>query len=92
MLKVVNKKFIEEQLLNGGFIKYDTFDAKVYLLNNKREVVGAIRFNTFLQLDTSMESLRKHDPTFVREHEPWDLYEYYYLRDTNINKKKIWRY
>lgn len=91
MLKVANKKEIETQLKNGGYIKYDTFDAKVYLLDNTREVVGAVRFNTYLQLDISMESLRKCDPTFVREHEPWDLYEYYYLNDTNVDKKKIWR-
>lgn len=91
--QVVNKKQIEAMLLTGGYIKWDTIEAKALLLDNTREVVGTIRFDTYLQLNISCEAIKENKTPFLRL--PYDLAgnyrEIYCLKNGEINLKEIWR-
>ena len=63
-IKVVSKKQIEEVLFEGGYVRwYSGPWAKAELLNNKREVVGTIRFDTYIKLDLREENMKM--PAFV---------------------------
>lgn len=47
-LKVMSKEKIAATLLLGGLIRYINITAKVYLRDAAGELLGAIRFDTFL--------------------------------------------
>ena len=61
--KRTNKNNILTTLKEGGYIKYNTFNAKPYLFNRTGEQVGTINFNTYLKLD--LVEVPKRDWTFT---------------------------
>ena len=49
-MKTVSQKTILETLKNGGSIRWHTITAKAHLLSGSDEVLGAIRFDTYLRV------------------------------------------
>lgn len=91
--KVVTKKEIEQTLLAGGFIRWIQWDAKAELLDNTREVVGTIRFDTYIKLD--LREINMKMPLFdtegnandeaspfyrLKRWDPWCGYDLFQLR------------
>jgi len=50
MNKVVSQNTILETLPRGGKIRWDTIYAKAHLLSGTGEVLGTIRFDTYLRI------------------------------------------
>lgn len=52
-MKTINKKTIDEVLNSGGYVRQEEFgyDTKYILLDNNKNKIGVIRFNTYLKLN-----------------------------------------
>ena len=57
-MKTVSHKTVLETLDGGGKIRWNTIHAKAHLLSGSGEVLGAIRFDTYLRV-TGCAGVRK---------------------------------
>lgn len=57
-LKVLNKKEIEQLLDEGNILRYATIQGKVYIQDKEWNKLGAVRFETYLQIVKGLKSIK----------------------------------
>ena len=70
IMKIVNRKKIEEVLLKeGGSLLVDKIDWKIKLMDRRRNEIGVIRFDTFNNIKSSSLKEIGFDIDWMREYE-----------------------
>ena len=69
IMKIVNRKKIEEVLLKeGGSLLVDKIDWKIKLMDRRRNEIGVIRFDTFNNIKSSSLKEIGFDIDWMREY------------------------